>query len=195
MAENRRTFYEFFSGAGMARAGLGSAWDCLFANDISPAKAASYRRNWDAETLVCADVRQLAAADLPGKPDLAWASFPCQDLSRAGRGAGLDARRSGTFWTFWNLMSRLKKEGRAPGTIVLENVEGTLTSHKGDDFLAICRALCDGGYRLGGLVIDAALFVPQSRPRLFVVAVDRQGRHAGRTRSRRTGVAFPHETP
>jgi DNA (cytosine-5)-methyltransferase 1 len=55
---------------------------------------------------------------------------------------------------------------------VLENVCGALTSHGGADFAAIGSALADGGYRFGAVVIDAARFIPQSRPRLFVVAVD-----------------------
>ena len=43
-------FYEFFAGGGMVRAGLGSGWSCLFANDIDLKKGASYVRNWgDAE--------------------------------------------------------------------------------------------------------------------------------------------------
>ena len=68
-------------------------------------------------------------------------------------------------------MTALADESRAPSVIVLENVCGTLTSHGGKDFKAICKALRDGGYRFGALVIDAALFVPQSRPRLLIVAV------------------------
>jgi len=68
-------------------------------------------------------------------------------------------------------MKALIKEGRAPRIIVLENVCGTLTSHDGKDFSAICSALSKAGYRYGAAVIDAALFVPQSRPRLFIIAV------------------------
>jgi DNA (cytosine-5)-methyltransferase 1 len=107
---------------------------------------------------------------LPGRADLVWASFPCQDLSLAGAGAGLKGERSGTFWPFWDLMKALRQEGRAPSIIVLENVCGALTSHGGKDFTKICDALAKEGYRFGALVIDAALFVPQSRPRLFIVA-------------------------
>src|SRR5690606_28439955 len=79
--------------------------------------------------------------------------------------------RSGTFWPFWSLMKKLMKEERAPKVIVLENVLGTLTSHAGKDFTAICKAFRDSSYRCGALVIDAALFVPQSRQRLFVIGV------------------------
>ena len=165
------TFYEFFSGAGMVRAGLDSGWQCLFANDIDPKKAASYRRNWGGEGLFCEDVARVRPSDLPGHADLAWASFPCQDLSLAGNGAGLGGERSGTFWPFWELMLALRSEWRMPSVVILENVCGTLTSHGGKDFHAICAALRDGGYLFGCLVVDAVLFVPQSRPRLLIIAV------------------------
>ena len=171
MARTVGTFYEFFSGAGMARAGLGERWRCLFSNDFDRKKAATYRQNWGDGEIWCGDVRKVTTNDLPNGGDLVWASFPCQDLSLAGAGAGLKGERSGTFWPFWDLMAELDDEGRVPAMIVLENVCGTLTSHGGKDFVAICRTLHDGGYNFGALIVDAALFVPQSRPRLFIIAV------------------------
>lgn len=165
------TFYEFFCGGGMARAGLGENWTCLFANDFDIKKSAVYADNWGGKALKTADVGKLTVADLPGRAALAWASFPCQDLSLAGMGAGLRGDRSGTFWPFWELMKRLQREKRAPRVVVLENVCGTLTSHKGKDFTAISEALADSGYRFGGVVIDAADFLAHSRPRLFIIAV------------------------
>lgn len=172
----RFSFYEFFAGGGMVRAGLGEAWSCLLANDFDLMKARAYAENWGGEALVCADVARLGPADLPGSADLAWASFPCQDLSLAGDRRGLgganSATRSGAFWPFWRLVSGLRVEGRAPRLIVLENVVGALTSAGGRDFQALAAALAAGGYRFGALVIDARGFVPQSRPRLFVIALD-----------------------
>src|SRR5690606_5102565 len=165
------TFYEFFAGGGMARAGLGPDWTCLFANDFDAKKAASYAFNWGVDHLKIGDVAAVSTADLPGSADLAWASFPCQDLSLAGAGAGLKGDRSGTFWPFWKLMKQLGEEGRAPRLIALENVCGALTSHGGKDFAAIGAALSDAGYRYGALVMDAVEFVPQSRPRLFIIGV------------------------
>ena len=165
-----RTYYEFFAGGGMARAGLGASWECQFANDCDAKKAAGYRLNWGGAWLSTASVADLSTGDLPGAADLAWASFPCQDLSLAGCGAGLRGARSGTFWAFWKLIQGLAREGRAPAAIVLENVCGALTSHRGKDFSALCAALAREGYRFGALVIDAIHFVPQSRPRLFLVA-------------------------
>ena len=164
------SFYEFFAGGGMARAGLGERWRCLFANDVSSKKAASYRRNWQGDEFLCADVKEVTTTDLPGRADLVWASFPCQDLSLAGKGAGFKGVRSSTFWPFWGLIEDLATQNRAPEMIVLENVCGTLTSRDGKDFAALCKALRDGGYRFGALIMDAALFVPQSRSRLFVAA-------------------------
>jgi len=165
------TFYEFFAGGGMARAGLSPYWRCLFANDFDAKKAETYRTNWGCGEMVDCDIHTLSASDLPGRADLAWASFPCQDLSLAGNGAGLAGERSGAFWGFWNLMSGLRAARRAPRTLVLENVGGTLSSHEGRDFRDLCRALSSLGYVFGTVTIDAVKFLPQSRPRLFFVAV------------------------
>ena len=166
-------YYEFFAGGGMARAGLGLGWNCLFANDIDEKKCASYVQNWGGKDLHQADVKSLKSSDLPGRADLAWASFPCQDLSLAGSKTGLNGKHSGTFWPFWELMLALGREGRAPTLVVLENVCGALTSHDGRDFAEIGSALGQAGYRFGAVVVDAIDFVPQSRPRLFVIAVHR----------------------
>lgn len=166
------TYYEFFAGAGMARAGLGAEWQCLFANDISAKKADAYSANWGAADLVIADVFSLSADHLPGHVDMAWGSFPCQDLSLAGAGGGLAGARSSAFWGFWQLIRELDRQSRKPRTVVLENVLGALTSHCGRDFDHIVQALQSQGYIVGALVIDAVHFTPQSRPRLFVVGVD-----------------------
>lgn len=166
------SFYEFFAGGGMARAGLGPEWTCLFANDFDAKKGFAYQANWGTGgELKIGDVQEITTKDLPGRPDLVWGSFPCQDLSLAGVGAGLDGERSGTFYPFWEAINGLVEDGRAPSIVAVENVCGALTSHGGKDFEAICRTFAKAGYRYGALVINADLFVPQSRPRLFVVGV------------------------
>jgi DNA (cytosine-5)-methyltransferase 1 len=167
-----RSFYEFFSGGGMAREGLGRPWRCLFANDNDGEKAATYANNFGGEGLVVRNVARLRLTDLPGHADLAWASPPCQDVSLAGDRAGLDGDRSGAFWPFMKLMQGLRNEGRAAPLITIENVCGLITSHGGKDFDAICDALAGADYRYGAVVIDAVHFLPQSRPRVFIVAVD-----------------------
>jgi DNA (cytosine-5)-methyltransferase 1 len=163
-------FYEFFAGGGMARLGLAAGWQCLFANDVDPKKAESYRANFHgAPEFVLADVATVKPCDLPGKAKLAWASFPCQDLSLAGAGAGLEGSRSGMFWAFWGLIRSLQSERRAPPIIALENVAGLITSNGGKDLTAVVGALVEAGYRVGAMLIDGAYFVPQSRPRLYIV--------------------------
>jgi DNA (cytosine-5)-methyltransferase 1 len=91
----------------------------------------------------------------------------------AGPGTGLAGERSGTFKPFWALISALNAEGRAPALVVLENVVGALSSRGGRDFAFLMECLAREGYAGGALVMDAADFLPQSRPRLFVVGIQR----------------------
>lgn len=171
------SYLEFFAGGGMVRAGLGARWRCLFANDFDPLKAKVYVDNWGKNELLEEDIHNLKTADLPRRADLAWASFPCQDLSMAGNGLGIgaadriDRTRSGTFWAFVDLMKGLKAVGRMPRIIVLENVVGLLTINGGDEFKAVIEALDKLGMRAGAVVIDARHFVPQSRQRVFIVGI------------------------
>lgn len=167
----KNTYYEFFAGGGMARAGLGHGWKCLLANDLDPKKVDAYSANWGHSEVKQGDIYSLTLDDLPGRPDMAWGSFPCQDLSLAGNGAGLAGARSEAFWGYWQVIDRMRKDHRAPKILVLENVVGALTSNGGSDFREICRALKLLDYCFGGLVMDAVHFVPQSRPRLFIVAM------------------------
>ncbi len=157
----------------MARLGLGNDWQCTFANDWCDKKAAVYRAYLGGSELRVCSVADLIPSDLPGTPTLVWGSFPCQDLSLAGNGAGLAGERSGAFTPFWKLMRGMIAGGRVPQIIALENVIGTLTSHDGRDFNTIIGALAQEGYRAGALVIDAVRFLPHSRPRLFIVGVHR----------------------
>lgn len=172
-------FYEFFAGAGMARAGLGPDWRCLFANDSDALKQSSYEENWKDAHFDGRDVALVSATDLEGLVDLAWASFPCQDLSQAGTKLGVgeagseDATRSGAVWPFLDIIRDLAEEGRHPVILALENVVGLLSSNGGSDFRSICAALGGMGYRLGAVVADATHFVPQSRPRVFIIALRR----------------------
>lgn len=168
--DDRPTFYEFFAGGGMVRSGLGSGWRLLLANDVDPKKAAAYTANFGADGLVVGDIAALTGADLPGRADLAWASFPCQDVSLAGPGGGLSGARSGLFWSFHRLLAALRAEGRAPTIVAIENVCGLYTARGGADLAALLDALVALGYRPGPMVIDGARFTAQSRPRLFIVA-------------------------
>lgn len=164
----------------MAKAGLGDRWQCLFANDCDVLKQTSYMDNWPGAVFDDRDVALVEADDLEGMADLAWASFPCQDLSQAGARMGIgesggeDITRSGAVWPFLNVIRGLALEGRHPVVLALENVVGLLNANGGADFRALCAALVDVGYRFGAVVADASYFVPQSRPRVFIIAVRRE---------------------
>ncbi len=164
-------FAEFFAGIGLVRLGLEHAgWTCVYANDLSAAKADIYRRNFGDADLVVKDIAAVSASGLPAF-DVATASFPCQDLSLAGKREGLSGSRSGTFNEFVRLLQGLHALGRGPRGVVIENVAGLLTSHGGRDLGAILEALTSLGYAVDLLVISAARFVPQSRVRVFIVGI------------------------
>jgi len=155
----------------MARLGLGEHWRCAFANDISAKKCKSYRENWEDHHLVEGDVAQIDPRILRQPIDLYWASSPCQDFSIAGKGAGINGSRSGVFVDWAKLVSKNAKQGYKPRIIAFENVVGLITRNEGRDFLYVIETLASFGYRVGALEIDASHFLPQSRPRLFVIAV------------------------
>jgi DNA (cytosine-5)-methyltransferase 1 len=166
------TYYDFFAGGGMAGFGLGSGWQCLFANDIDAKKAASYRANHHGgKELLLKDVATVTPDEIPGSADLVWASFPCQDLSLAGKGAGLAGNRSGMFKPFWQLVRDLYAEGRGPKMVAVENVYGAITSNGGRDFATLAASFSGLGYRFGAVVVDAVHFLPQSRPRFFIIGI------------------------
>ncbi len=162
---------EFFAGIGLARIGLESAgFRVAWANDYEPDKKAMYDAQFSktsGHTFNLGDIGQVQADDLPRDAALAWASSPCTDLSLAGTRAGLGGTQSGTFWHFVRLLNDLG--GDRPKAIVLENVIGLATSHGGDDLTAAIGAFNDLGYSVDVLSMDARRFLPQSRPRLFLV--------------------------
>jgi DNA (cytosine-5)-methyltransferase 1 len=91
----------------------------------------------------------------------------------AGNRNGLDGEASGAFWPCWSIIQRLVNEGRAPGVIALENVRNLLVSGDGRDCSAVLGAMTAAGYTVGVLLIDARLWVPQSRKRVFIVGIRR----------------------
>lgn len=160
---------EFFAGIGLVRSGLESAGiEVVYANDIERTKAALYASNFGSEHYVCDDVRKVRGEDMPAV-ELATASFPCTDLSLAGNRAGLAGSESSMFWEFARVLEEMPQR---PRVVMLENVPSFLSSHGGADLRAVVLKLNDLGYYCDLLTVDARWFVPQSRPRLFVVGFD-----------------------
>ena len=165
-------FAEFFAGIGLVREALEPlGWECVFANDISEGKAQMYRERFGAGDLAVDDINHLTIEDVPADVELMTASFPCIDLSLAGNRAGLAGEHSGAIWPFLDLVEAQCQRDSAPEALLLENVTGFLTSHGGRDLAEVCERVAALGYSLDLAVVDARWFTPQSRPRLFVMAV------------------------
>ncbi len=116
------------------------------------------------------DITDVKGSDLIGagfEPSrgIITGGFPCQDLSVAGKRAGLVGERSGLFWEIARLIEETKTEW-----FILENVPGLLTSNKGKDFGVVIGTLADIGYGVAWRVLDAQYFgVPQRRRRIFII--------------------------
>ncbi len=161
-------FLEFFAGSGLVAQGLSGFFQPAWANDICAKKAAVYTANHGGEHFHLGSVSDVKGTALPSA-SLAWASFPCQDLSLAGLTGGIHASRSGLVWEWLRIMDEMPIR---PPILVAENVVGLVSAAGGEHYRTLHRALTARGYVVGAMRIDAARWVPQSRPRIFVVAVD-----------------------
>ncbi len=168
------TAAEFFAGIGLVRLALErQGWQVVFANDIDPDKAEMYRHNWPLDDhLLLGDIHAINADEVPAC-DLFTASFPCNDLSIAGRWEGLSGKESSAFWGLVRILRELGD--RRPPLVMLENVVGFLMSHGGRDFEQALLALNECGYTVNALILNAVHCTPQSRARLFVVCQRDEG--------------------
>ena len=108
---------------------------------------------------------QLISAGFTPEHGVIVGGFPCQDLSVAGKRAGLAGARSGLFWEICRLLDETKAK-----YFILENVPGLLTSSGGRDMGVVIGALAERGYSIAWRVLDAQYFgVPQRRRRVFIV--------------------------
>lgn len=168
-----KAFCEFFAGIGLVREGLDrSGWTCTYANDIDPKKRELYEARFGADDhFHLEDVWKSdeVIARIPGEPFLATASFPCIDLSLAGHWKGFEGDHSSTFFGFAEVLKKLGD--KRPKVVMLENVQGFITSKDGRDFEAAARTLAELGYWIDAFLVDAKYFLPQSRPRVFVIGM------------------------
>jgi DNA (cytosine-5)-methyltransferase 1 len=169
-----KTFCEFFAGIGLVRDALSrSGWQCVYANDIDPKKRELYDLRFGQDGhFHLGDVWHTAdvVARIGDRPFLATASFPCTDMSLAGHWRGFTGEHSSTFFGFSQAMDALA--ARRPRVVMIENVTGFLTSKDGKDFEAAVRTLAELGYWIDAFIVDAKFFLPQSRPRVFIVGID-----------------------
>lgn len=170
---------------GLDRAGMECAWQC----EIEPFPVRVLERHWPGVTRY-GDIREVDT-DAIERVDLICGGFPCQDLSVAGKRAGLAGERSGLFFEFIRIADAV-----APKWVLIENVPGLLSSNKGEDFAVVLEHLtgfrpavpdkwrnsgiCTGPKRTAvWRVLDAQYFgVAQRRRRVFIVASAGDGRRA-----------------
>lgn len=160
-------FLEFFAGSGLVSHALAPYFRLAWANDISPEKARVFKANHHDAPFQLGSIADVNGAALP-HAFLSWGSFPCQDLSLAGRAEGIRAKRSGLVWEWLRVMDEMPAP---PPLVVAENVVGLVSSASGRHYRELHNELVARGYRVGAVVLDAARWTPQSRPRVFVIGV------------------------
>ncbi|MCK5229223.1 MAG: DNA (cytosine-5-)-methyltransferase [Desulfobulbaceae bacterium] len=161
-------FNSFFAGIGgfdlgFERTGISPAFHC----EINEFCNSVLRRHWPSLPN-CDDINKLNVDQLP-EAEVWCGGFPCQDVSVArgwlGRD-GLKGKNSGLFYPFLEIVKQ-----KLPQVVVLENVTGLLSSHRGHDFRTIITAFTELGYGVAWRVMNARYFgAPQSRPRVFICA-------------------------
>lgn len=165
-----KTCLDFFAGSGLVSFALADFFKPAWANDICAKKAMVYNANHGEQPLSLGSIEDVSGAELP-KATLSWGSFPCQDLSLAGNMNGLYGARSGLFWQWIRVMDELPVK---PLIAVAENVVGLVSSAGGENYRQVHQALLKRGYHVGSVMLDASHWVPQSRKRIFVVAVEKK---------------------
>lgn len=157
---------------GLEAAGFGPvAWQV----EMDPFCREVLAKHWPNADQGTFDVRDAGAATL-APVDLICGGFPCQDVSAAGKRAGLEGARSGLWYEFARVVAELR-----PAFVVVENVASGAKR-----WLPTVRSrLCELGYDTAALAVSAAdVGAPHRRARIFVVGVadaDRQGqRQQGR---------------
>ena len=172
------TFLDFFSGVGGFRHGLELAgMKCVGFCEKDKFARKSYEAMYDTKgEWIHDDITTIDPTRLP-KADLWCAGSPCQNVSIAGKRAGLYGERSGLFFTFVELIKSQKEEDK-PEWVLLENVKGLLSSGGGRDYLDYLYILDESGYDLEWQVFNSKDYgVPQNRERIYTIGhLRRKGR-------------------
>lgn len=173
----RLTYGSLFSGVGGMDMGFDTHMDCVFQVEWDKHAQSILRRHWP-DVPKWGDVQEVNGADLPPCDVLTFGS-PCQDLSVAGKRAGLDGGRSSMFYEAVRIIKEMRDAtssrptGPLPRAVLWENVPGALSSNNGADFKSVVDEMVDlGACLVEWAVLDAQHFgVPQRRRRVFLVAI------------------------
>jgi len=168
------TFIDLFAGiGGFHAAGEAFGWDCVFANEIDPAAAAIYEKNWGINPL--GDIHEYTRANrnkpIP-KHDVLFAGFPCQPFSKSGKQLGMEEDRGSLFHDITFILAKHK-----PSLVVLENVRNIAGPRHVHEWTYIIAKLRELGYRVSSkpFVVSPHKIppsyggTPQARERVFIV--------------------------
>ena len=167
------TFGSLFAGVGGFDMGFEQAgWDCKFQVEWDKNCRTILDKHWpDVEKW--GDVSNVNGRFLPPVDCIIFGS-PCQDLSVAGKRAGLEGERSGLFHEAVRIIKEMRDatNGTYPRWTVWENVAGALSSNNGRDFGTVINEMAEAGACLQEYaLLDAQHFgVPQRRRRVFLVS-------------------------
>ena len=177
------TFGSLFTGIGGFDLGFEKAgMKCLWQVEIDKSCTQTLNKHWGGVAKY-GDIVDVGRSSLK-RVDVVCGGFPCQDVSIAGRRAGLDGERSGLWFEFARVIEEMR-----PEWVVIENVPGLLSSNKGRDFATIIGRLAELGYGFAWRVLDSKNFgVAQRRRRVFIVG------HSGGSCAPPTTVLFEPES-
>jgi DNA (cytosine-5)-methyltransferase 1 len=168
------TFGSLFAGVGGFDIGFDNAgWECGFQVEWDKHCQQVLTHHWP-EVPKWWDVSEVNGAELP-PVDLITFGSPCQDLSLAGKRAGLmEGSRSNLFFEATRIIKEMRDatNGQYPRWAIWENVAGAFSSNKGEDFDAVLQEMVNiGGHHVEWHCMDAQFYgVPQRRRRVFVIA-------------------------
>jgi DNA (cytosine-5)-methyltransferase 1 len=168
----KKTAVELFAGIGLVHEAIYPlGWKVVLANDNDPKKSNAYQANYPDVPFNLEDVRRLDLRELPAV-QLITASFPCVDLSQAGNREGLNGEHSSLVRTFLDKVGELVSVRKKPEFLLVENVPNLLSIHEGAALDEILHTLAGLKYGFDLVQVDAKHFTPQSRNRVFIIAVD-----------------------
>jgi DNA (cytosine-5)-methyltransferase 1 len=159
-------YLDLFSGIGGFALGFqraGWKFDKHYFSEINPYAIKVYQRHFP-DAIPLGSITGIKPEEL-GQVDLITFGFPCQDLSIAGKRAGLAGSRSGLFFEAMRLIRFLR-----PSIFIFENVKGLLTSNQGQDFETVLREIADVGlYECEWQLLNTSWFLPQNRERIYFI--------------------------
>ena len=172
---NKFKFIDLFAGIGgfhQAMKRLGG--ECVFAAEINPETAETYKNNYGIDALH--DITTLNPDDIP-QHEVLCAGFPCQSFSKAGSQKGFGDVRGVLFFDIVRILKYHIYRYGGPKYLVLENVRNLVSHDKGRTWLRIRKELDDIGYNViqTPLIVSPHYFgIPQLRERAVIVAVKKE---------------------